>query len=92
MAIAAVDAIVADVMFVAKRHRLATRDADLGDVGRLVNCRQRQYQDDNETGAAKNRETGNGVRARVKNLSHGPSLRSWRQERSAKAPLCRKWF
>src|SRR6266850_6011797 len=74
MAIAAVDAVVADMMFVAKRHRLATRDTDVGDVGRLINCRQRQHQDDDETGAAKNGETGNGVRARMKNLRHGPLL------------------
>ena len=49
VAIAAVDAIVADVMFVAKRHRLATRHTDFRDVGRLINGRQRQHQDDDES-------------------------------------------
>ncbi len=70
VAVTAIDAVVADMMLVTERHRLATCDTDVGDVGRLINCRQRQNQDDDETGAAKNGETGNGVGARMKNLRH----------------------
>ena len=46
VAIATVDAIVTNVMFVAERDRLAARDADLGDVRRFIDRRERCYQDD----------------------------------------------
>ena len=42
VAVTAIDAVVADMMLVTERHRLATCDTDVGDVGRLINCRQRQ--------------------------------------------------
>jgi hypothetical protein len=73
MAIATVDTVIADMMFVAERDRLAARDADLGDVRRFIDCRERRHQTDQQNGATENGEPGDRVRARMKNLRHLPA-------------------
>ena len=73
VAITAVDAIVADVMFVAKRNRLAARDADLSDVRRFIDRRERCHQNDQQNGSTEDGDPGDRVRARMKNLRHQPA-------------------
>lgn len=77
VAIPTVDAVIADMMFVTEGHRLATRDADIGDVRRFIDRRESRRQPYNENDAAKNGHSGDGIGARMKNLSHRLSLSCW---------------
>ena len=49
MAITAIDAVIADVVFVAELDRLAARDTNLRHIGLPVNCSQSSYDDQDES-------------------------------------------
>lgn len=72
MAVAAVDAIIGDVVFVTKWDRLGARDSYFRDIGGAIERHQHQCQRDDEPDPAENADSGNRVRARVKNLRHQP--------------------
>jgi len=81
MAVTAIDAIIADMMLVAEWNRLDARDADLGYVRRLVDCRERRQQRDEQDDTSEDAEFGNGVGAGMEYLSHSSShLRSARHK------------
>ncbi len=87
VAVAAVDAVVADVMFVAEWHRLAARYSDFGEIGRFIDRRQRRHKRYDECGPAENAQSRKGVGARMKNLRHGLSLSCLHRKHHAKVDL-----
>jgi len=70
MAIAAIDSIIADMMFVAERHRLSARHSYFGNVWGFIDGRESRHHRDQENETAENRDPRNRVRAWVKNLRH----------------------
>ena len=59
-------------MFVTERHRLKAGNADSRDIRRAIDRRDSRNDDANKDDAAKNTDSGNGVRAGMKYLSHQP--------------------
>src|SRR5215467_1924673 len=74
MAIAAVDAVVANMMLVAKGNRLAAGDAYFGDIRRFIDCRQRGNQKDQQDNAAENADSRKGIGAGMEYLAHSSSI------------------
>lgn len=74
MTVAAVYPIVADVMLMAKREGLATRDADLGYVRRFVNRRQRRHQGYQYKDTSEDAELGKGIGTGMEYLTHSSSI------------------
>ena len=74
VAVSAIDAFLANVMFMTEWNGLAARHPNLGDVGRFVDRRQRCDKCDEQEQAAKDTDPRNGVGARMKYLSHRPIL------------------
>src|SRR5689334_6070534 len=70
MAIAAIDSIIADMMFVAERHRLSARHSYFGNVWGFIDGRESRHYRDQENETAENRDPRNRVGAWVKNLRH----------------------
>lgn len=70
MAVAAVDTIICDVMFVTKRDRLGARNSYFRDIGGAIQRHQHQCQRDDEPDPAEYADPGDRVRARMKNLRH----------------------
>src|SRR6476659_10467811 len=70
MAIAAIDSIITDVMFVAERHRLSARHSYFGNVWGFIDGRESRHHRDQENETAENRDPRNRVRAWVNNLRH----------------------
>src|SRR6266508_3151406 len=70
VAISTIDAVVADVVFVAELDWLVARDTDLRHIGRPINRRERGNEDNDDGSAPEYAHPGNSVRAAVKNLRH----------------------
>jgi len=77
VAVAAVDAVVADVVLVAEGHRLAAGDAYFGDIRRFIDCRQRGHQRDHQNDAAENADFRKGIGTGMEYLAHSSSI--WRK-------------
>ena len=85
VAVAAVDAIICDVMFVTKRDRLGACDSYFRDIGGAIERRKHQCQGDDKPNPAENADPGDRVRARVKNLRHQPEPYDCQMPRNARA-------
>ena len=85
MTISAIDPIVADVMLVTKGDRLGAGNTDFGDVGRLVDGRQRSYQCDQQDSSPKNTDSRYCIGAGMKYLGHANSHET-RQVRTVDCP------
>ena len=70
MTVAAVDAIIADVMFVAELHGLLTRNILPRQIGRSGHRNHRHETKPNQEKRRKNTESGNEIRAAMEDLSH----------------------
>ena len=70
VAIAAVDAVIADMMLMTEWDWLDTGDADLGHVRRFIDRGQTRYEPDEEEDSSKNTDFRNRVGAGVKYLGH----------------------
>jgi len=73
VAIAAIDAVVADMMFVAELNRLLARKKSLCVVRRPVEFQQEPHDDSNKKHSAVNRELGDVVGAASEDLAHSLS-------------------
>src|SRR6266567_932094 len=70
MAVAAIDAVISHMMFVAEWHRLVERHADIGGVGGPVNRGGRPTCATNQNHNPKEDDSGMDVRARREELGH----------------------
>ena len=70
VAIAAVNAIVADVMFVAELHRLLTGDVLPRHIGRTRNCEHSHERNSDQKKGRKNTESRDEICTAMKNLGH----------------------
>src|SRR5262245_58710501 len=73
VAVAAVDADVANMMLMAEWHWLKPGDVNLRNVGRTVKRRDGSNQDTEKSDAAEDTDPGDGVRAGVEDLRHRPN-------------------
>jgi hypothetical protein len=76
MAVTAIDAVVADMVFVTELHRLAARNADFRHIGRTINRNDKPKQNRQEKNATKNAQSRDRVRAGMENLGHAQILSS----------------
>ena len=86
VAVTAIDPIVADVMFVAERHRLLERDLYVGRIGRPENRRGRPARAAKENHEADDQDFGMNVGAAGKNLGHCLTSRVTRPAPSVPLP------
>jgi hypothetical protein len=63
MAVTAIDAVIAHMMFVAERDRLLKRDIDVGAVGRPIDFRRGPSGRANQQNAAEDNYAGMNIRA-----------------------------
>ena len=70
VAVTAIDPVVSDMMFVAKRDRLLQRNIDLRGVGRPVNSRSRPTGSTDQNNQAQNSDARMHIRAFREKLSH----------------------
>jgi hypothetical protein len=70
MTVAAVDAIVADVMLMAELHRLLTSNILPRHIGRARHCQDRHERHSDQKERRKHTESRDEIRAAMKNLGH----------------------
>jgi hypothetical protein len=70
MTVAAVDAVIADVMLVAELHRLLTRHVLPRHVGRTRHCEDSDKRHSDQKKRRKHTESRDEIRTAMKNLSH----------------------